>query len=342
MKTNALLLTGAIALLLAAPVHAQKLLKKLQERIEKAAQRTADDQRSGQSSQPVQKQEPGQAGFVADDHGKAQGIEILTVDAGGSAALAGLQKGDTIVTVDGRLVKTLDDLAKMLAGRKVNERLRLGIVRKGQLLEQTISLQPPRGPVPPGTAPAAQNVPKTTARPAAVLGVTVEPLTESLRRRFQLSMSKGALITSIAQGSAADRYQLPIGGVIITMNNQRIDGPDDLRRAIAATPANSEVEILYQHQNRLYRRKVMLAPAVVAKGAPPLVPIDRGYRPPVLDRLERVLERVVERPKQANDEVLLLRRQLELLKGELQILRQRVEKLEKSPPATKKSPPAKK
>ena len=67
-------------------------------------------------------EEPGYLGIIADDRETAgRGIRLIDVLATGPAAKAGLQVGDTITSIDGVQVKSLDDMAKVMVGRVVGE-----------------------------------------------------------------------------------------------------------------------------------------------------------------------------------------------------------------------------
>ena len=343
MSRTTKLLGLLLVLSLTSLAPGQNLLRRLQQRIDQAAGVLPGPAPVVQDTAPAVQgtappanaaSSPGQAGFVADDHGKAEGIEILAVDKGGAAEVAGLTKGDKIVAVDGRLVKTLDDLGRALNGRRAGEELRFGVLRSGKLTEKKLKLQALASTAPPAaqpdTQPAAGNLPRPTAQRSPVLGVTVEPLTAEIRRRNNLALTKGAYISRVVQGSPAHRYQLPIGGVIVAMGDQPVNGPDDLRRVVARMPANQRIEVTYYHRNKFYRRNLVMAPAPPSNPATALVPSRGGTGRPLLDRLERVLDGVAERPQTGNDQVALLRRQVEVLQAELTRLQARVEQLEKA------------
>ncbi|MCE9603553.1 MAG: PDZ domain-containing protein [Planctomycetia bacterium] len=67
-------------------------------------------------------EEPGYLGIIADDREtQGRGIRLIDVLTSGPAAKAGLQTGDTITSIDGVAVKSLDDMAKVMVGRIVGE-----------------------------------------------------------------------------------------------------------------------------------------------------------------------------------------------------------------------------
>jgi hypothetical protein len=135
--------------------------------------------------------------------------------------------------------------------------------RLGEQLSQQLS-PPPPPPPPPAPAPGETLPPPRETIPGnshsrATLGIRVGPVTEELVRNQQLVVRKGAAITGIERGSAADRAGLPLGGVIVAFDGRRIDTPEDLAEAVQLARPGTDVELTYYDRNKLGRKKVHLA-----------------------------------------------------------------------------------
>lgn len=195
--------------------------------------------------------------------------------------------------------------------------------------------------------------PSYTGRPT--LGVTVEPLTDAIVRQRRLPVRSGAVITAIVQGSPAARAGLPLGGVIVALDGQRIDTPAHLVSAIRTAPTNRPVELSYYDGDRLYRKRVqILGPSVTQVTPTAPAPVRREPQPlrtgpsleeqlggrgqrPVLGRVGQLLDGLVapaagtapvlERPLRS-DETTLLREQVSLLQQEVAALRARLAAVE--------------
>lgn len=66
------------------------------------------------------------------------GVEVMRVDDGSPAASAGVQAGDTILSVDGTPTPTIDDLQRVLGHQSVGKKLLLTLVRGTDRLEREI------------------------------------------------------------------------------------------------------------------------------------------------------------------------------------------------------------
>jgi membrane-associated protease RseP (regulator of RpoE activity) len=187
-----------------------------------------------------------------------------------------------------------------------------------------------------------------------------------------LAVRRGAVITGIEQGSAADRAGLPLGAVIVAFNGRKIDSPDDLIQAVQTATPGRDVELTYYDRDKLARKRVHLAaaapPEVVAipnDQVRPLSPVPGTPAPgsssnlerelggegtrPLLGRLGRVIDglaapaqgiapaqpEVVNRVE-ADSEVAELRHQLVELTKQVDSLRKQVADLEKRIAAERK------
>lgn len=93
----------------------------------------------------------------------ARGLVISEVTSGSPAAAFGMQVGDRMISVDGRLLKDADGLGRALAGRKPDETVQLQLVRKGQLVATEI------GATPPAAAPSTAAAEKPGSKPGTLM-----------------------------------------------------------------------------------------------------------------------------------------------------------------------------
>jgi S1-C subfamily serine protease len=63
------------------------------------------------------------------------GVLVLSVEAGGPAAMAGLTQGDVLVALDGEAVGGIDGLHRLLTEERIDTPVALGVLRRGEHVE---------------------------------------------------------------------------------------------------------------------------------------------------------------------------------------------------------------
>jgi serine protease Do len=139
--------------------------------------------------------------------------------------------GDVIVAVDGQRVRESRDLLRALLQRQVGAKITLVAVRDKR--ERSFELVTTE-------KPSATRVPRERERhrqpPADAsdrFGLELEPLTKQLADRLGYTRGRGAVVTSVRRGAAADRAGLKPGDLIVEADRKLVDTPDDVMRALA-------------------------------------------------------------------------------------------------------------
>jgi Do/DeqQ family serine protease len=137
-----------------------------------------------------------------------RGVAIVTLTPDGPAEQAGLQRGDAIIRIDGRSIRSLQDLRLVVSQIAPGTGVPVEIVREGR--ERTV------------TATLGSLDDATVASAAIVPGVTVERVTPEVRRRMGLPEAvNGLLVTEVDARSAFARSLVP-GMVIIEINREPV------------------------------------------------------------------------------------------------------------------------
>ncbi len=165
--------------------------------------------------------------------GKARGALVGVATENGPAAQAGIKAGDVIVTFDGRAIKDVRDLSRTVADTTADKVVDVVVVRKGK--EETLKLKVARMPEekPEGEETAADDKPK--AEPKVTLGIEMSPVTEEMRRRYNLkSRITGVVITRVDSASAAADKGLKPGQVIVQVGQEPVATPADVEKQVNA------------------------------------------------------------------------------------------------------------
>ena len=75
------------------------------------------------------------------------------------------------------------------------------------------------------------------------LGVQIQPVTDDLAKSFKLPSATGALVTSVVDGSPAQKAGLRSGDVITQYNDRKLAKADELSRVVAETPGGQVVPL---------------------------------------------------------------------------------------------------
>jgi serine protease Do len=75
------------------------------------------------------------------------------------------------------------------------------------------------------------------------LGVSIQPLTPELAKGFGLREAKGVLISDVVQDSPAERAGIAAGDIVTEFDKKKVDSPQDLQKAVAATAPGKGVPV---------------------------------------------------------------------------------------------------
>jgi serine protease DegQ len=142
------------------------------------------------------------------------GVVVTGVSAGSAAEQAGLQPGDVLTTLDGKPLRSVEDLRNTEGLLPLGSSVRLGVVRDGQSSLVTATL----------SAEKLSSV-EGGQLDARLAGVTFSDLTDSQREQGMF----GAAVASVQPGSRASRAGLTTDDIVVGIGNQRIPSVSVLR-----------------------------------------------------------------------------------------------------------------
>ena len=149
--------------------------------------------------------------------GKPQGAVIRSVVAGSPAEKAGVEGGDVVTKVDGKVVDKASDLRRLVANVKPGAKTTLTVFRRGAYKDLVVTLGEDERSKAQG-AGSDPKEPAPTAGPAAALGLKVSELTDAQRK--ELKLKSGVKVDS-ATGAAA-RSGLREGDLILSVDNVEV------------------------------------------------------------------------------------------------------------------------
>jgi len=154
------------------------------------------------------------------------------------AAKAGIKRGDVIVRYDGKKVKDMQALPRLVAETPVGEEVSLRVVRGGEkkTLEVTI------GELKSGASPRA----KAGEPEQSKLGLSLQELTPELAKQLGIKGDKGLVITGVEGGSPAAEAGLRRGDVILEVAQKPVTGVSQFTDAAAKLKPGDGLLLLVQ------------------------------------------------------------------------------------------------
>jgi serine protease Do len=168
--------------------------------------------------------------------GKARGALVAGVTDAGPADKAGLKAGDVITRFDGRDVKEMRDLPRVVASTPIGKSVDIAFLRGGK--EQTAKVTVDRLEEAEKQAsldkqPAKQ--PSAAERPGKILGLELSTLNDELRKRFKIKDTvRGVVVTDVDRSSPASEKGLQPGQVIVEVAQEQVASPTDVQRRLDA------------------------------------------------------------------------------------------------------------
>jgi serine protease Do len=164
----------------------------------------------------------------------ARGALIAGVDDKGPAKPAGLLTGDVIIRFDGKDIREMRDLPRIVADTPVGKDVEVVIVRDGKEITKTVKL----GRLEDSDKAAAVALKHDEPAPdkpvvQRALGLGLTNLTDEARKRFNIKSGvKGVLITEVQPGSAAAEKRLSAGDVIVEIAQEAVASAADVEKRV--------------------------------------------------------------------------------------------------------------
>ena len=169
-----------------------------------------------------------------------KGALVSEVVKDGPADKAGIKSGDIIQVYDGKPVKEMAELPKMVAATPIGKEVLINLIRNGKTMEIPVTVM---------VLKDKEN--KAAANVTDKLGMRVKDLTPEMAAKMGIGETGGVLVTEVKPGGLADEAGVAKGDVIKEVNGARIATVDDYERAITGRQKDSFTRILLRRGGSL-------------------------------------------------------------------------------------------
>jgi serine protease Do len=165
----------------------------------------------------------------------ARGALVAGVDDKGPAKPAGIEAGDVIVKFDGKDIKEMRDLPRIVADTPVGRDVEVVVVRKGKEEKKTVKLGRLDDAEKPVKASATPAPPEDKSVVQKSLGLQLSNMSDDLRKKYKIKDSvKGVVITGIDSGSVASDKRLAPGSTIVAIEQEQMAAAADVQKKVDA------------------------------------------------------------------------------------------------------------
>lgn len=175
--------------------------------------------------------------------GKAQGAFVAAVVVDSPAAKAGIEAGDIITKVDGKVIEKSVDVTRLITNIKPGVATTVTLFRRGQTRDLKVVVgETPVDPV--ATARAGRDNKEATpsspaSEPLKAIGLVVAELTDKQRSDLKI---KGGVRVESSEGAAA-RAGIRTGDVILALANTEVADIKSLEAALAKADKSKSIGI---------------------------------------------------------------------------------------------------
>jgi len=176
-----------------------------------------------------------------------RGALIAGVDDKGPAKPAGMEAGDVVVKFDGKDIKEMKDLPRIVADTPVGKEVDVVIIRKGEEATKKVTLGRLQDDDQVKEASVKSSTPMDQDKPATqkALGLDLAALTKELRGKYKIKDSvKGVLVTSVDGNSDAADKRLSAGDVIVEVAQEAVTNAADVKKRIDQLKKDGKKSVL--------------------------------------------------------------------------------------------------
>lgn len=164
------------------------------------------------------------------DLGTNEGVYVSDVDPDGAGASAGLEKGDVIVSIDGKKITKMAELQELMAAKRPGDKVTLTYLHNKKQTSKTVTLKNQQG-----------NTEIVKAADLDVLGGTFREVTKQTKE--QLGIAYGVEVVKVSKG-ALQSAGVSRGFIIQRINDTAIKTVDDLQKVVKSS-STSKDPVLY-------------------------------------------------------------------------------------------------
>jgi serine protease Do len=172
------------------------------------------------------------------------GVIVASVTPNSPAAKAGLKPGDVILSADGKPVKTVHDLPRLVAAMPPGQKLEMTLRRSGKEMNvaaTTSEMEQQEQHAAASTGSSTDDKPAS----ASGLGLQLAAIDQGMRRQYRIPKEvEGVVVTKVAGDSPAASLGIEPGDVIVSVDQQPVKTPQEAAEQLKQAAAHGNILLL--------------------------------------------------------------------------------------------------
>jgi serine protease Do len=169
-------------------------------------------------------------------HKEEAGALVAEVVKDSPAQKAGIKNGDIITDFNGKKIREIHELTRLVAATPVGKKVKLGLHRGGKAEMKTVTIEQLKEGVAEDRVTLAQEK----------LGLTVAELDPALATKLGIKTTTGVAVTEVKPGGLAENSGIVPGDIIREVDGATIAGVADFEKSIAAHNKGEIIRLLLQ------------------------------------------------------------------------------------------------
>jgi len=164
---------------------------------------------------------------------ESEGALVGDVVKGSPADKSGIKRGDVVIEFDGKKIKGVEDLPKLVAAVKPDTKAELILIRDGAKKKFNVTI---------GVLKEEKEVVETKAEED--LGLSIQNVTREIADQFGLDSTDGVIIMDVNPSGPAFAAGVKRGHIIIEINRKEIRDIEDYKKVVANIKGGDSVTLL--------------------------------------------------------------------------------------------------
>jgi len=174
---------------------------------------------------------------------ESEGALVSDVMEQSPAEKAGIKRGDVIISFNGKRVKEMDTLPRLVGATEVGKKVKVGIIRDGKEIEVEVIV---------GELKEEGQVIAKKPETEKDFGLAVQNITPEIAKHLNLKDTRGVIVTDVQPDSPAQYADIRSGDIIKEINRKAIKNTSDFKEAMKKANVKEGVVILIKRENTTF------------------------------------------------------------------------------------------